>query len=226
MALIAVAPDVMAELKRTRRRSIGIKVHRGEVTVSAPMRAPLVEIQAFVARKARWIRKHLELQRQAAARPTELKLEPGASLPFLGESLRLEMSTQPYGVVRDGDRLLIGGEADLYKAKLARWLVGQAQAYLPGRVAEFAPRVGVKPQGFSVRFYKSRWGSCNRRGELQFNWLLMMAPPAVVDYVVVHELAHLRHFDHSPAFWQVVREVMPDYAIHRAWLKQQTSLVW
>src|SRR5690606_27651255 len=117
---------------------------------------------------------------------------------FLGQTLRLEMSAQPYGVVRDGDRLFIGADASLYKAKLARWLVGQAQAYLPGRIAEFAPRVGVKPRGFSVRFYKSRWGSCNRRGELQFNWLLMMAPPEVVDYVVVHELAHLRHFDHSP----------------------------
>src|SRR5690606_13231730 len=101
MALIAVTPTVNAELKRsTRRRSIGIKVHRGEVTVSAALRARVAEIQAFVASKARWIDKHLELQRESADRPTELHLVPGALLSFLGQTLRLEMSAQPYGVVR------------------------------------------------------------------------------------------------------------------------------
>ncbi len=112
------------------------------------------------------------------------------------------------------------------KRLLGNWFAQQALIYLPQRVAALAPLVGVQPQGLRVRYYKSRWGSCNRRGELQFNWLLMMAPPVVVDYVVVHELAHLRHFNHSPAFWQVVGRVMPDYLRHRAWLRQQTILPW
>lgn len=227
MTLIPISADLQAQLKRSaRRRSIGIKVHRGEVTVTAPVRASMAEVRAFVAQKARWINKHLELQRTSIAQQAAVKLGPGAELPFLGERLLLEATGPAVGVVRDGDRLLIGADPLLYKAKIARWLAGQAQAYLPGRIKALAPLLGVEPRGFSVRFYKSRWGSCNRRGELQFNWLLMMAPSVVVDYVVVHELAHLRHFNHSPAFWQLVASVMPDYANHRTWLRQQTLLAW
>ncbi|MCR6653029.1 MAG: M48 family metallopeptidase [Cellvibrionaceae bacterium] len=227
MTLIPITADLHAQLKRSaRRRSIGIKVHRGEVTVSAPVRASMAEIRAFVAQKTRWITKHLELQRKSIAQQSGLQFGPGVELPFLGETLLLEATGPAVGVVRSGDRLLIGAESQLYKAKIARWLAGQAQVYLPARIKALAPLLGVEPRGFSVRFYKSRWGSCNRRGELQFNWLLMMAPPAVVDYVVVHELAHLRHFNHSPAFWQLVASVMPDYASHRAWLRQQTLLAW
>lgn len=227
MTLLPIAADLHAQLKRSaRRRSLGIKVHRGEVTVSAPVNASMADIRAFVTQKKRWITKHLELQRQSIAQQSALEFGPGAELPFLGETLRLEATGPAVGVVREGDRLLIGVEPQLYKATIARWLAGQAQAYLPGRIKAFAPLLGVEPRGFSVRFYKSRWGSCNRRGELQFNWLLMMAPPAVVDYVVVHELAHLRHFNHSPAFWQLVASIMPDYASHKAWLRQQTLLAW
>lgn len=227
MTLFPITTDLNAVLKRSaRRRSIGIKVHRGEVTVSAPAHASMSEIRAFVAQKTRWITKHLELQRNSLSQQTVVKLGPGADLPFLGEVLRLEATGPAVGVVRLEDRLLIGADPQLYKPKIARWLAGQAQAYLPGRIKALAPLMNVEPRGFSVRFYKSRWGSCNRRGELQFNWLLMMAPPVVVDYVVVHELAHLRHFNHSPAFWQLVASAMPDYATHRAWLRQQTLLAW
>jgi len=227
VTVIAITSELNAVLKRSaRRRSIGIKVHRGEVTVSAPVRASMAEIRGFVAQKARWISKHLELQRNSLAQQTSRTLGPGAELPFLGEVLRLEATGPAVGVVRLDGRLLIGADPQLYKPKIARWLAGQAQAYLPGRIKALAPLLGVEPRGFSVRFYKSRWGSCNRRGELQFNWLLMMAPPVVVDYVVVHELAHLRHFNHSPAFWQLVASVMPDYANHRTWLRQQTLLAW
>lgn len=224
---LPINANVQATLVRSRkRRSIGIKVHKGLVTVSAPPSVPLYEIQAFIARKATWIQKHVDLQKASLEKAAPLTLAPGGVLPFLGTELRLEASFQRLGVVRDGERLLIGSDERMYKARIARWLMGQAQAYLPGRIAHFAPQVGVEPKGFSVRFYKSRWGSCNRRGELQFNWLLMMAPLIVVDYVVIHELAHLQHFNHSPDFWRLVARVMPDYAQHRAWLKQQTSLVW
>jgi predicted metal-dependent hydrolase len=227
MTLIPIAADLHAQLKRSaRRRSIGIKVHRGEVTVSAPVKASLADIRAFVSQKKPWIARHLELQRQSIAQQSALEFRPGGKLMFLGDILQIESAGAGVGVVRAGEHLLIGGEPSLYKTKIARWLAGQAQAYLPGRIKALAPLLAVEPRGFSVRLYKSRWGSCNRRGELQFNWLLMMAPPVVVDYVVVHELAHLRHFNHSPAFWQLVASVMPDYASHRAWLRQQTLLAW
>lgn len=227
MKQIAINPGVSAELRRSsRRRSIGIKVYRGQVVVSAPTRAPLGEIQQFVAQKARWIEKHLRLQQQALAEREQNRLDASGHLPFLGDRLQLVNRVGQVGVQRCGNDLEVGGDVTQRKPLLAQWLAQQALDYLAGRTALFAPLVGVQPKGLRVRYYKSRWGSCNRRGELQFNWLLMMAPPAVVDYVVVHELAHIQHFDHSPAFWQLVARVMPDYARHRAWLRQQTILVW
>jgi predicted metal-dependent hydrolase len=223
---ISVGPQISAELKRSsRRRSIGIKVHRGEVVVSAPTRAPLEEIRAFVTQKAHWIEKHLVRQRQSLQREP-LRPLVGDNLNFLGRSLQLVAAPGLRGVRFADDRLEVGGDPQRHGDLLARWLAQQAAAYLPERVQIFAPLVGVQPRAVGVRYYKSRWGSCNSRGELQFNWLLLMAPPEVVDYVVVHELAHLRHFNHSPAFWQLVGRVMPDYARHRAWLKQQVIPAW
>ena len=226
MNRISVGPEICAELKRSgRRRSIGIKVHRGEVVVSAPLRAPLAEIHAFVTQKALWIEKHLVRQRQSLLRES---LSPTAAdtLNFLGRPLQLVTVPGLRGVRLVEDRLEVSDDPPRRRQLLARWLTQQAATYLPERVRIFAPLVGVLPGAVGVRYYKSRWGSCNSRGELQFNWLLLMAPPEVVDYVVVHELAHLRHFNHSPAFWQLVERVMPDYARHRTWLKQQVIPVW
>jgi predicted metal-dependent hydrolase len=226
MNRINVGPDVSAELKRSsRRRSIGIKVHRGEVVVSAPVRAPLEEIRAFVTQKADWIEKHLLRQRQSLINPPQ-RPQAGSNLNFLGRPLQLEAVPDLRGARLCGDRLELGGDPLRHGDLLARWLQQQATVYLPERVQFFAPLVGVRPAEVRARYYKSRWGSCNSRGELQFNWLLMLAPPEVVDYVVVHELAHLRHFNHSSAFWQLVGQVMPDYARHRAWLKQQVIPSW
>jgi predicted metal-dependent hydrolase len=223
---IVVGPEISAELKRSRRRrSIGIKVHRGEVVVSAPFRAPLEEIRAFVTQKARWIEKHLVHQRQSLQQQPQ-RPQAGGTLQFLGRPLQLVSVPGLRGARFVADRLELGGDAARHGDLIARWLAQQAAAYLPGRVQAFAPLVGVQPRALGVRYYKSRWGSCNTRGELQFNWMLLMAPPEVVDYVVVHELAHLRHFNHSPAFWQLVEQVMPDYARHRAWLKQQMIPAW
>lgn len=226
MNRIAVAPDISAELKRSsRRRSIGIKVHRGEVVVSAPLWAPLQEIQAFVTQKAAWIAKHLVRQRQSSISPPQ-RPRVGENMNFLGRPLLLAAVPGLRGARLCDDRLELGGDPVRHGDLLARWLLQQAADYLPGRVSLFAPLVGVRPVEVRARYYKSRWGSCNSRGELQFNWLLMLAPPEVVDYVVVHELAHLRHFNHSPAFWHLVERVMPDYARHRAWLKQQVIPAW
>ena len=91
---------------------------------------------------------------------------------------------------------------------------------LPARAAAFARKMGVRYQGITIRNQKTRWGSCSSRGNLNFNVMLMLCPPDVIDYVVVHELSHLKHMDHSPAFWAEVASVLPDYAASRNWLKQ------
>lgn len=95
-----------------------------------------------------------------------------------------------------------------------------ARSYIPKRVAYYHAMTGGDYRRIAIRDQKTRWGSCSSKGTLSFNWRLMLAPPAVLDYVVVHELCHLTHMDHSPAFWQTVEAVCPDYRSLRKWLKE------
>ena len=100
-------------------------------------------------------------------------------------------------------------------------LAAQALKVIPERVAYFAPKVGVTHGNITIRNQRTRWGSCSGKGNLNFNCLLMLAPPEVLDYVVVHELCHLKELNHSPRFWREVAKIIPDYNIRRKWLKEQ-----
>ena len=108
---------------------------------------------------------------------------------------------------------------------LVRWYKRQAETKLKDKVARWAPQVGVTVPNVSIKTFKSRWGSCTAKGELQFNWQIMMAPNRMVDYVVVHELCHLLRHDHSPQFWGEVGRVLPDYEECREWLRQHGHVV-
>ncbi len=101
----------------------------------------------------------------------------------------------------------------------------RAKEYLPGRVALYAPRVGVTCEKITIRAQHSRWGSCSRHGNLNFNCLLMLAPSEIRDYVVIHELCHRKHMNHAPAFWAEVARVCPAYLQHRKWLKDNGHLL-
>ncbi len=237
MPVLAVTADIAAQLKRsTRRRTIGIKVSCGKVIVSAPTMAPLKDIEYFVRRKKQWIQRHLTDQQAKLLVREEKQYSLGESIPYLGKPIALvcEHDGLSGGIAHyEHSRATISlseftyqNALNIRKLILEQWYVGQAVTYLKNRVNSFAKVMGVRPMAIKVRYYKSRWGSCNSRGELQFNWLILMAPPEVIDYVVVHELAHLKHFNHSPAFWQVVESVILEHKQHRAWLKHQTDLVW
>ena len=108
---------------------------------------------------------------------------------------------------------------DAQRTALEKRYINAAKEYFPKRVAYFQQFTGGTYNRITIRAQKTRWWSCSARGTLSFNWRLMLAPPAILDYVVVHELCHLTHMDHSPAFWQAVGEVYPDYRTARKWLK-------
>ena len=108
---------------------------------------------------------------------------------------------------------------DAQRTALEKRYINAAKEYFPKRVAYFQQFTGGTYNRITIRDQKTRWGSCSARGTLSFNWRLMLAPPAILDYVVVHELCHLTHMDHSPAFWQAVGKVYPDYRTARKWLK-------
>lgn len=109
---------------------------------------------------------------------------------------------------------------DAQRKALEKRYIAAAKEYFPKRAAYFLPLTGGSYDRITIRDQKTRWGSCSAKGTLSFNWRLMLAPPAVLDYVVVHELCHLTHMDHSKAFWALVESVCPDYRIHRKWLKE------
>ena len=111
-----------------------------------------------------------------------------------------------------------GGE--FYRAAAIRWLREYARAEFEKKVRFYADKMQVSVNRIAVKEQKTRWGSCSAKGTLSFNWRLMLAPPAILDYVVVHELCHLTHMNHSAAFWQAVEAVYPDYRSARRWLKE------
>ena len=122
--------------------------------------------------------------------------------------------------VRRSESRPVSDLTDAQRAALEKRYIEAAREYFPKRAAYFLPFTGGSYSRITIRDQKTRWGSCSERGTLSFNWRLMLAPPAVLDYVVVHELCHLTHMDHSKAFWTLVESVCPDYRAHRKWLKE------
>ena len=184
----------------------------------------LAKAREALRENARWVLRSLEAaQMRRARRP---RLATGTRLPLLDESLRLEVRTRaqmdlfdaerarPGRVERRGTVLHVHCESpgdEALRALLERWYRREAGTHFAARIAHYAARLGVRPSKLTVRGQRSRWGSCSSKGTLSLNWRLMMVPGALVDYVVVHELCHLRHMNHSPSFWAMVAAIVPDY---------------
>lgn len=226
--------DLLLPLRRSaKRRSIGIKVAGGVATVAAPVAAPISEIQIFLTGKLSWIKKHLARQReslQQQATPQQTFL-PGATIGFLGRQLTVNVvATTPIAGHILTDTIQLHLPEHLHKPSAIRQLIKhiyarEAYAYIAEKIDFYGPQLGVKPKAVQIKEYKSRWGSCNTRRELQFNWLLMLAPHDAVNYVIVHELCHLVHFNHSPKFWSLVRQLIPNYQMWRKWFRDHGAIL-
>jgi predicted metal-dependent hydrolase len=211
-----------------RRRSIGLKVTAdGRLLVMAPQGASEEVIYQVVAQHRDWIDRKLAAARQAWA-----PLQAAGQVFFLGQSYHLALSRgQPERVemARKAIRVSLADGKALWPL-LQQWYRRQAEQVLPERVRHFAGRLGQQVQQVELRDWKRRWGECQPGwgGLLRFNWRLIMLPLKIVDYVVVHELAHLRQPGHQARFWQLVAEILPDYAHRRFWLNHYGSpfLLW
>jgi predicted metal-dependent hydrolase len=206
--------------------------------VQTPRRLPLREVDRVLREEAEWIRRQLaEHRRWREAHPPR-RYVAGEALPLLGESWQLALHEIP-GRRRVTVRRERRGDApgrihlflpaglgeteriDASRRSLERWYQRLARGLIEARLARWAPTVGVTVNRITLRDMKTRWGSSGSNGNLSFNWKIVMAPPAVVDYLVVHELCHLVHADHSPAFWRLVESHLPDSRWRRAWLKRE-----
>lgn len=222
------------EIRKSRRRTISIEVRSGRVLVRAPLRAAVRDLHLFVREKHEWIVKKIQHQQTLLAAIPERRYHGDAHLPFLGKMLSLELSlASAASVEREGDRLLVclSRRSRLPTEEQARrlvwgWYQHQALAILTQRTLALANSLRLTCGPITIRATRSKWGHCTSRGAIQYNWQIILAPEQIVDYLVAHEVCHLRYHNHSPAFWQLVASVCPSYLADRAWLKTQgTSLI-
>ncbi|CAM5785096.1 M48 family metallopeptidase [Rhizobacter fulvus] len=222
-------------LKRARRRSIGFIVGIEGLSVSAPRWVGLHDIEAALQEKSRWILKKLQEQQERAQRLQSAKVDwrDGTSLPFLGETVIVVLDPRATGAVLNTDAQALPGVPRLtlhvglphtaapeqIRDTVQSWLQRQARRVFEERIAHFAPLLRVRVTRLSLSSAQTRWGSASADGSIRLNWRLIHFALPSIDYVVAHELAHLRHMDHSPRFWDVVRSVLPDYEQARGSLK-------
>jgi predicted metal-dependent hydrolase len=214
---------VAYELRRARRRSIGFIVGLEGLSVSAPRWVTVSDIELALRERGGWILRKLREQRERRARLDSARIEwrHGAQVPFLGRSISLVLDPMVVGTVLRGDdpadapRLHVGLPYQATPAQIRDavqgWLQRQARRVFEERCAHLAPRLGVRVRRLGLSSAATRWGSANANGSIRLHWRLIHFALPVIDYVAAHELAHLREMNHSAAFWDVVRSVVPDY---------------
>lgn len=227
--LLGPEQAVPYQLERRPRRSIGVYVYPdGRLVVRAPKRVSLQEIESFLATRSDWIRKHLEYF-TALREKTPSRFLPGTAVSFLGEALALHIEPGRRASCRRDDaglRLQLPGcemddEAALQR-RLRDWLVAEGRRYLPSRLAlwyQHLSDLNLPQVPLRVRHMRTRWGSCSSRGGITLNSELMKMPEELIDYVVLHELCHLREFNHGPGFQALMSRYMPDWQSRRLRLK-------
>ncbi|CAM5777827.1 M48 family metallopeptidase [Ottowia pentelensis] len=228
--------QVAYAFRRGRRRTIGLTVGAEGLSVSAPRWTPLAEVEALLQHKSRWVLDKLAeaRARQAQAATAAIDWREGARLPYLGQALTLRLDPHqahgPVGAALQDGCLWLGLPLDAAPERLRdaaqAWLLRQARRLFTERLDHFAPQLGVRWQRLSLSSAHTRWGSASADGSIRLNWRLIHLSEAVIDYVVVHELAHLREMNHSPRFWDHVEAVLPDYAERRGALRDEAVPRW
>ncbi len=206
-------------VRRRGRRGLGLKIDGTGMTVAASLTTPMASIEDLIGKNSAWVLKklgewsHRKIERQ--------RWETGATVLYMGEPrvLMIDAGHARASVEDSLGHLFVKvktGDAEAVEKAVATWYKKQALPHLAQRAFIFARLHGIVPPRVFITSANSRWGSCNSRREVRFSWRLLKARPALIDYVVCHELAHLRHMNHSAAFWKEVERMCPDYKLLRA----------
>jgi predicted metal-dependent hydrolase len=236
--------EVAYEFKRGKRKTIGLSVGKEGLTVSAPRWSPLGEVEALIRAKSAWVLEKLQKAHERVGEMAQAKTVwvDGAEFDYLGERVRLvldpaQASSHARAELQAPEeeeeeeekeeamptlRLGVAGNASETQVRDAAqaWLMRQAKRIFTERLDHFAPQLGVNYSRLRLSSAGTRWGSASADGTIRLNWRLVHLKMDMVDYVVVHELSHLRHMDHSAQFWSVVAGVLPDHLQRRRALKQ------
>jgi len=205
-------------LTRERRRSLRLTVEEdGSVRVAAPRLVPRAEIDRFVESRAGWIEKR---QARLAQRPVH-RYADGERFPFAGETLTLRRDAAARRVRREGDALVVPAlEAAETEKRVTDWYKAQAKALFARRLAALSEETGIAAGNLRLSSARTRWGSCGAADGVNINWRLALAPPEILDYVIIHELCHIRQRNHGKAFWALVQAFCPDWKARRSWLRE------
>lgn len=228
---------IQYKLVRSRRKTIGITISKeGDVKVSAPLKTTEKQIVDIVNNKAPWILKKLEEIRNSYGVSAKNRLFQSGEI-FLYRGLEYTLNIHKkhgirkpeIGLQSEGinivlpDNAVVDDEGAFIKSLLRSWYIGQFEIIIRERIPKYASLVGVNPSKVTIREQKTRWGSCSAKGNINLNWKLIMAPPEVLDYVIVHELCHMRQMNHSKKFWDIVGNTLPEFSKSKKWLKANSA---
>lgn len=210
-----------------RRRTVGMRIDETGLTVNAPSRIGKKALESMLLERADWI--ITKLGEWQSRQVPEMRWQDGEVLKLLGNEIQLcvSLDARSRKPQFEAGQLLVAlpapEDADAIRRKVLQWYKREALADFSRRVELLAQRLGVDMPLVMLSSARTRWGSCNSRGEIRLNWRLIQAPPHLIHYVVAHELAHLREMNHSPEFWGWVAKLCPEYLLARAELKAHSA---
>jgi hypothetical protein len=222
MSQARVYHDISYQLKKSDRKTTSIYIERdGSVSVLAPEPYDLAKVESLIEKKRSWIYRNLAEWEDLNRTRVQREFVSGEGFLYLGRNYRLQLveDQEQDLCLKNGYFLLSRDKADSGFAVFKDFYRAKGKERLPARIADIALQMGLQPGNTRVMELNNRWASCSANGDINFHWKVMMLPLTILDYVIVHELAHLKYANHTAAFWNLVDKVLPDYQERKAWLK-------
>ena len=214
---------------KKRRKTISLHIKEdGKIVIYTPYHTPQWEIEKFIKDKQSWIVEKIS-EKEKRVKEAERTFHPGEKFLYLGEWYPLEMQEsrgkEPPLKLVFGKFILNHDHIEEARDLFSHWYKREAKEKITERVEYYSKRFQLFPEGIKITSARSRWGSCSRDNRLSFSWIVIMASLAVIDYILIHELAHIREKNHSKKFWTYLESILPDYRKHRRWLRENGHLL-
>jgi predicted metal-dependent hydrolase len=221
---------ISCEVLRSKRKTLALYITHQKVIVRCPLRASRHEVQDFVGSNQGWIGKRLS--EESVREKEALRIEKGTKIFYRARELTIEFKeSRKHRILINGNKFIIQGHklnSAKARVQVEDYLIDKASEYLLPRARSLAKYLGVdhKIAEIKLRKTKSKWGHCTSTGVIQYNWMIMLAPYSIIDYMITHEVCHLLHMDHSSRFWNLVESICPNHENYIDWLKQYEHRLW
>lgn len=219
-----------------KRKTVQLKILSStHLEITAPNKFPQASVEQILHKKCNWIIKKIQHLATIAANPLNKSIIHGATILYLGQPYTLVFTNtqdakptiylEDHQIIINSPLITMEQNPSWAETLLKQWYWDRASTLLSAKTSHWAGKINVKPQRITIKEQKTRWGSCSSTGNINYNWRIIMAPPDVIDYLVIHELCHLRVPNHSATFWQEVGKSSPCFKQHRTWLKDNSRIL-